>query len=592
MGSSDRAASDRDAAVYYDFEKVYRVLGYYDGQEMMPLENLERHVDVNLERSLRSSQEYIRRIQFQLEMLEVLAEGRAVFRTDKPELSLVYTLFSEGIQALIALRELDASDLKDWCLLVKSTLKNFDEGATQDLASLLWRSPSRNIRTRIYNSLSDYASGSEKPKEPGAEGPAAEAEVTEVKSFHRRDLEWDVPEASKVDRLPEAQEKLSKGGVERVRSRIESLEIQSEVPDELRLSPLELNTLADELSFFDQNHVDFNLLNWQMQYLSGGGSDSQGFQSACEQMALLSSKIVSRFHPGLLYFLLQQVQGLSGNHLSPLRSRIETEIKKTLRMPANEKRLLGSLKDPERARVAKRLFPYLDSSQFASVIDFYLAFDDKDGLVEFLKVVIQQNEEVESLFFSWGNERLYQILPLFRRLDWPKKYVFLKRAIRSASPKIVKQASYYIVNIPFEAQLALDTYLQLSDEVKEIWMRAFCEQPVASDWILFFEKLFSSGAWMQAKSTAFQTRLMMGWAEAAIRVAGPRSLPVFDPWIKSRKWHLWPKFPEARSILLSCLLSKRELRSAPEVQEVFRSELSVMFQPKSLKLGLKKAVGS
>src|SRR4051812_5300661 len=93
-----------ESHIYGDLEKFYRVLAYYDGQEIKPLEAHERHSDVNLEKFLRDPESYIRRIQYQIAMSESLCEGYPVYKTDKPETSLVYALFSEGIESLILLR--------------------------------------------------------------------------------------------------------------------------------------------------------------------------------------------------------------------------------------------------------------------------------------------------------------------------------------------------------------------------------------------------------------------------------------------------------------------------------------------------------
>lgn len=546
---------------------------------MMPLEVHETHIQQGLETHLRDPKEYLRRIQYNLQMTEVLCKQRSIFVTDKPELSLVYTLFSEGIQALIALRDLSAHDLKEWCLLVRKTLIEFDDGNMKDLASVLWRSPSRNLRTRIYNLLSDLEANAGIVEEP----------ASDAVSWHNRDQEWDLPEAKNIQRAGMNTE-VSSDRVAHMKRQLESLEVGSELPAELKLNPEEITTLSHELSFFDQNHVDFNLLNWMFQSSTSSNSlDSSTLKFIEEFLGNLSKGVVTRFQPSLIFFMLHEIRKLSTNDLKNLRVHIENEITKTLRHPANEKRLISSLKDPARAEVTKKLFPYLDPAQFATVIDFYLTFNDKDGLVEFLKVILDQHPDADNIIFGWGEDRLSQILPLFRRLEWPRKYDFLKRAVRSTSSKVAKQASFYIPNISLDAASAIQTYKNLADDIKEIWMKAFLEQPTRPHWIPFFGELFKTGAWALASNKVLGHRISMGWVEVAFRYSQESAVQWVKPWVTARKFFFWPRYPDLRECCLTPILQQKQLRSLPAVQELIQSEAKLPFQSDELRKLLKGA---
>lgn len=553
---------------------------------MMPLDVHEKHIQQSLEAHLRDPKEYLRRIQYNLQMTEAMVGARPVFKTDKPELSLVYTLFSEGIQALIALRDMSAHDLKEWCILVRKTLLEFDDGNMKDLASVLWRSPSRNIRTRVYNLLSDLEAelGTvEDSSDPNKTGP----------SWHRRDQEWDLPEAKNLTRRGLDNADASSDRLQQMKNQLQSLDVGGSLPAELKLSPAEISTLSQELSFFDQNHIDFNLLNCFLQNATQSKEMEPATQKYLSQtLANVAQGIVSRFQPSLIFFLLHEIRKFSSGQLLELKAKIESEITKTLRHPANEKRLISSLSDPVRAEVTKKLFPYLDSAQFATVIDFYITFNDKDGLVEFLKVILEQHPDADNIIFQWGEERLSHILPLFRRLDWPRKYDFLKRAVRSSSMKVAKQASYYIPNIPFETKQALQTYQALHDDVKEIWMKAFLEQPSRENWIPFFAELFKSGLWFLANSKVIGNRIAIGWVDVAMKYVKERAIAWISPWTSARSFFLWPQYPEPRECCLMSLLQQRSLHGHPDVQNLLKREATLLFQGSELKASLKEAVKS
>jgi hypothetical protein len=574
---------DHEAAVYKDIEKFYRVIGYYEGQEMMPLDVHERHIQNGLEAHLRDPREYLRRLQYNLQMTDVQCGTRSIYQAEKPELSLVYTLFSEGIQSLIALRDLSAHDLKEWCLLVRKTLLEFDDGNIKDLASVLWRSPSRNIRTRVYNLLSDL----EETAISHEEGES----LKHKHGWHNRDQEWDLPEARDLKRLRSDCDPVAPDRMNQMKQQLQSLDVGGDVPAELKLTADEISTLSHELSFFDQNHIDFNLLNLFIQNAASNKNLEPSLLSFIEDfLGNLSKGVVNRFQPSLIFFMLHEIQNLSGGPLKELKARIETEITKTLRQPANEKRLISSLKDPTRSEVTKKLFPYLDPEQFSTVIDFYLTFNDKDGLVEFLKVILEQNSDADNIIFGWGEERLSQILPLFRRLEWPKKYDFLKRAVRSSSTKVAKQASYYIPNINFETTLALQSYKAQPDEIREIWMKAFLDQPIRENWIPFFAELFSSGLWASANSKVLGHRISMGWVEVAFRYTKGKAVEWIKPWVASRRFFFWPRYPELRECCLLPLIQQKTLQAIPEVLNLIKSESALPFQNTELRTLLKGSV--
>lgn len=151
------AQKSSQEVLYQDLEKFHRVIGYYEGQEIKPLEIHERFLQQDLDTFIRGTQEYLRGVQFDFFLKRVLSEKKVVFETDRPEVTLLFLLFSEGIKSLMILRDVDAMEVKDWCLLIRRSLVQLDQGAFKDLGSILWRSPFRNIRSRICNAVMDLA---------------------------------------------------------------------------------------------------------------------------------------------------------------------------------------------------------------------------------------------------------------------------------------------------------------------------------------------------------------------------------------------------------------------------------------------------
>ncbi len=572
---------DPEIAVYRDLEKFYRVMGYYEGQEVKPLESHEKFIQQSLEDSLRHPSEYIRRIQYDLNMHEALCQRRIVFSTEKPEASLLYSLFSEGIQSLIALRDLTALDMKDWCLLVRQTLIEFDEGNNKDLATALWRTPSRNIRTRIYNSLLDLEAQLKHEKKDDAE----EAPV----KWHDRDQEWDLPDGESVQRDKSAHENLKASDLKKVRSHLDSLELNAALPPGLQLNAEEVSLLSNELSAFDSNHVDFNLLNLSLSFLQSSQSENLGAKKYTEKILLnLCQAVVSRFQPSLIHLLIEELKNLDPTRLKDLKEKLEKSITDTLANPANQKRLISSLRDPSRAKVTKKLLPLLTPKQFPAIIDFYLSAKDEEGLLDFLKTIVERDLPLDQIFLGWGEDRLAAVFPCFRDLHWDHKNDFIKRIVRSPYPKLVKQASYYLPSLTFEPDQAVSLYRNLPDETKEVWLNVLSMAALTATWKEFLGALFQSSAWLAGSNSSAQNKLASGWMEVAFKTFRRNMIPWLLPWISGRKFFFWPKYPEAREICLKALVQKKDLREAAEVQELLSREAKVRFQSAELAEQLKR----
>jgi hypothetical protein len=565
-----------EAMLYRDLEKIHRVIGYYEGQEIKPLEIHEEFIQKSLDIHLRNPETYIRRVQYELNMTEVSCANTVVFNAENPETSLVYTLFSEGIKSVIFVRDLSSTEMKDWALLVRRTLEEFDRGGRQDLATILWRSPFRNLRTRIYNSLFDLV-------ESQQSAAVSEAEKLEG-SWHYRDQEWDLPEADSVVRDSFEDSKVDGDVVDRLKAQMQKLEVSETMSNAFKLSHNEIKVLAEELSSYDQNQVDYNLLSMSLGLLkSSEETDEEASRHAQHSVLNITNGILNRFQPSLINLLLDQIEDLKDSKLEGLVKNIQDLIGESLIKPSNEKKLMDSLRDPERSQITKRLLPMLRIEQFPSVVDFYLMESDKDGLVDFIQILIERKLNLEKIFFSWGEERMTAVLPLLRRLDWPHKYSLLERAVKSPSLAVRKQASHYLPNIKMAPEAAVQIYRQLPDEVREVWQRAFLEQNISEHWKPFIIKFFQTRDWMRSESSIMGNRLMMGWVEVALKYLGPVAIQMLSAWVKERKFFLWPRWPAAREAILSAMLNSRDQKLRGQMRNLIQDEESLRFQPAELR---------
>lgn len=565
-----------EAAVYSDIEKMHRVLGYYEGQENKPLDEHLRHIDINLEYQLRAPQHYIRRIHYDLNLDSVISAKHIVWKAEKLELSLLYCLFSEGVQSLIVLRDVTASEIKDWCGLIRKTLIDFDQGAPEDLSSVLWRAPFRNLRSRIYNSLQDML------KEESAPSNS---------HWHFRDKEWSLPSAENLNREAEAYETLEEDQVGQIKKRMKDVQSGRDDNDILAVGQKELQLLAEELSSYDQDQVEFNLLNLEFEVAQSSAEKGELKNIISKDLQSIGQSIVARFHPSLIFYVIKQIESLKEDRFDSLRKELIDNIAETLRRPSNEKRLISALRDPERRKISEKLFPFLDYRQFPAIVDFYLEVDDKDSFVEFLKVILGRDLDADSIFLSWGDDRLSAVLPLFRRLEWPTKYQFLERAIRSPHPKTSKQASYYLMNITIDPDVALQCYSKLADEVKEIWLKSLNDSPVKDSWRLFVLRLIQSNHWRNASNPLIRSRLMMGWVELGFKYLKGQAFQIFESFVRSRKFLLFPKYPAEREAILLASFKYKKGEYQDAFNDWIRSESRVAFQSSDLKQRLKSEAG-
>lgn len=574
-------AQDRiEVEVYRDIEKFYKVLGYYHGQELKPVATLEAHVDKSLETTLRNESVYIRRLQYLLYMTEAQCEGRPVFQTDRPETALTYALFSEGIQALAILRDLTSVDLREWSELVRQTLIDFDEGrSNKDLASVLWRSPSRNVRCKIYNALLDLETNDDSV----IHGDEDELKTKKKSNWHTRDQEWETPDGEKVDRKIQSRV-LGENAVSAAKSQLMSMAMNPMLPDEFKVGKKELEFLSEELSAFDQNHVDYNLLQWYLRQLAAPADSGEVRRLVEQLLTTLSQGVISRFHPGLIFLLLDTIRNLEPARFKTLQTELVNTITSTLRKPANEKRLLASLKHPERAELTKKLLPFLDPKQFTSIVHFYLGTQDREGLSYFLKVIFEKHtESINHMLFSWGEDLLVEVYPSLRGIRWSGRTEFLLRGLKSTSVKIQKEAAKLVGEMAMAPEQGVMVYEAASDEAKEAWLQGLIESAPVESWRAFVVRAIESGHWLRTLNPMLRGKIQLLWLKLSTHYLQANAWLPFVSWIQRRKFWFWPADHVLREAILNHFVGHKLVRANKEFQKLCDSESRLKFQSEELK---------
>lgn len=559
-----------ESIIYSDIEKYHRVLGYYKYLENKPIDLHQSFIDKNLEVFLRPPDNYVRRFRYQLGPSEVSSEKQIVFRAEKPEISLTFSLFSEGVHSLSVLRELRAAELGRWCQLIEDSIEDFERGGDDDLASILWRFPFRNIRTKIANGLTDLASG------------VKQDFINDPSTWHGRDSEWTLPSAENLQRHTEASQPLGAQWLQESISRLSNRECIDESQSSIRLQDSEILAISEELSGFDENQVDFNFLN--LCFTCFRDPESIQNKLLIDSFYQCIDSILNRFQPSLILYLLEKIENsnLSENLLVETKDKLSQSLMK----PENEHQLLSSLMDGERAVLTRRLFPYLSATQIPNIIRFLIEQNDKDAIVLFLKDVLKLHSDFDKLIFSLGWMTLVKILPLFRQLDWPSKYEFLFRCLKSPHSELVKMASHYVAGMKVNSREAIDIYAKSSDETKEIWQRALLEAKPEQKWKKFVSEICESSQWLKAENHLIRNRLALGWIQCLIKYEGENAISILSPLVLKRKYVFFPQFPEAREIILNSLLDSQVLKKSNHLNRLIQNEAKLRFQSKELKVRL------
>jgi len=316
-------------ALYRDFEKLYRLAGLYQNNTRQ-MEKQLQFVDNNLVQHLLQPFGAGGKVQFDILMASVYHSGEEVFRSKTPEFTISYSLFYEGIKSLTFTGGLKAGELWDWILSVKDCLAQMQED--QDLASMLWRKSYPHIKVSLYSALVSGASGAKGDESDGGELTGAlafnisedseefEAEflkevLSEEFSASNPDtpsglemIEWDLPDGDLVSKKLFSLGVMDDKASERLKKELADAAISDRAKGLVRFEREEVANLKQEIESYDQDQIQFNLVNFYLSLIEKEeGLSSKTSEDLLQAVESIVQAIVQRFHSGLVLFVLQRL---------------------------------------------------------------------------------------------------------------------------------------------------------------------------------------------------------------------------------------------------------------------------------------------
>lgn len=594
--------------VYSDIEKLYRLLALYQGKR----EPLEKHLAIirsRLDQNLRIESSGI---QFDFLMTGVFSGGEEVFRSDQLETTLAYSLFCEGVKALVLSSDLTEKEILEWCILIRSHIESSQNHREEDLASVLWKTPLPNVRVYLYNALLstslDGVLTDEENKNEWNEGynfgdvkdefgelatdatKAALRDNNENKpSWYKRDEEWEIPSGNLILREVGMAEDLDMDKIKRLKEELADASVSDRARRLIRFDENELSNLRQEMETYDQNHVEFNLVAKDfLVLLQSQQAEASDSLLALKSLTTLVDSVVSRFHAGLIVFIMKRLAELkTKEHAKDWHQQIETRIAEALTNTKNQKIVAEAFSMPARRTIAGQLLSFIKRDQRAVIFDFLQAAGESDenahGLQYFLEILVKKDPDIEQIFFQWGEGRLLELIPALKFLPWDKKDHFYARCLSHRSVRVAEAVASQVGELNLSARDAWPLFARLSLVGKKTWIESLMKSSKPDVWRPFVREAIRSGKWIEDSY-----EYMLAWAKLGFQMLGPESLTLFEPIVSSRRLILWPKFPQERLAVLNAALQL----VGPVWNEPIRNwasrESGVIFQDSGLKERLRR----
>lgn len=600
----------RSAAVYRDFEKIYKLVALYSGDKNQLSQHV-RHIDAMLQQNLDDPEFQEGLIQFDFLMTAVFAEGKEIFRSPSPELTMAYALFCEGVRSIIAMRGLSGNELMEWALLLRKTFDPKNKSG-EDLASILWRNRFNHLRIQIYNALLnvDEIGLSVAPVDEGFEAFKLEQKRLEktleeeslqdpsnrkfktnqqkasspaelVKNI--RDEFWSLPSAQKFFHATAA---LDEKEVEKLKNQLSDAAYSDRAKNIVRFTAEEISALRGELEAYDANHIEFNLLNQHFNLIETSENlDSATRTFLLRQIETMVKSVIGRFHAGLILFLMRKLTSLKGKpELKDFIGDIAKLIRDSLQNEENRKLILESLETSEGRKTAFEVLPYISKKEWPSLLDQLIHSKRIKGIVGFLLFMKQNDENFEQTLYSLGAERLSVLLPALREIDWDKKSAFIIRCMQTKSPSLVEAALEFLAEVEMPVDQSLGIFRRLPDRAKSFWIEAILDQGDWFKWKAFAKSLLSQNDWIKANDVTALWILRF-----VMVVLGVEAFEALKPWVEARTFKFWPKFKRERDLILSSLLILKSPVTKALTSELIAREARVIFQNRDLKERLRSA---
>ncbi|PIR23574.1 MAG: hypothetical protein COV44_02300 [Deltaproteobacteria bacterium CG11_big_fil_rev_8_21_14_0_20_45_16] len=537
-------------------------------------------------------------------MSSVYFNGEQAFRAKTPEFTLSYALFYEGVKSINFLGGLTAEELFEWVEMIKKALREgdgLDSDSESDLASVLWRKSSPNIKVSLYNRFSDHDVGSEtqalQSLDIAEDSDEFEAQfVKEVlegefgdqkdgldKSWNA-DGTWDLPGADLIVEKLGALGLYDQKAADRLKQELSDAAVSDRAKKILRFIPQEIKALRREMESYDENQVDFNLLVHYLGFLEKTKELSEAQAgSLMSSVKTIIQSVIKRFHAGLLLFTFKRFRlWKKFPELNKRFSDIEQELRLSLSTEKNLEVLAEAFANSSRQEIAKELVLFCDPKYFQYTFNILIQRGSSVGQRRFLDTLIKNGVDLEKLLPSWGEKEILAALSELQELRWPKFPVFLAQCLQARSPRVIEKACEHLERVALPGEVSLKIFTGLRPNLKRKWLIELQKLSNFDAWKDFVRMAFDVGAWRDSPEDE-----MALWFIIGLKILGAKLVETLDFYVKARKFWFWPKYPKEREVILSVAVSSTDRALQSEFRRWIGSEKKLIFQSAKLRSKLK-----
>lgn len=576
--------------VYGHIERLYRLCSFYDGKRQ-PLEGRARLCDRDFEKIFRADHSAPSHLVFDLTYTGVEVNGAEVFVPPRLESSFCYLLMVEGIKSVVVMNQVTATELLDWCLDVQNYLKN-GSSDEDDLAFFLWKGNYANIRVRLYSALT----GSEAPTAIATEGADRGTQISTmtdgalvtggavVSDWHKRDKIWQLPEgqyqANRLSISLNDWESISLKGVKQQLSDAAYHEGASRI---IGFEQAELIQVQEELDSFDQAHVDFNLLNQDLEVLKSNALPPSTSEFTLSQLRRLIDDIVKLFQPALLTFLLKKLNEKWAESAKALRDHFSEKLTKSLEGERHQSALAQALCQRERAPRAMELIALIRPELWEKFFFFLSTYRQPEATAKFFQVLLRRGAKLGDLLFKWGSHAVELGLEAIPFFEWPDRAQFLRRCLHHSDPSVVSLALRELPRVTLSERDFKKAFLALSPELQEEALKGLLRSNLSESWMKVIRNLTEAG-WM----FEFSEPVFLSWMELTRSRLGHVVWKKFLPLLQERTFGFVPKYPKERKLLLLFAAEVSDPQMPAELCKIFREEAQNLLQSSDLRRKLKE----
>jgi len=590
-------------AIYRDFEKLYRLSGLYKGdvrQIQQQLSFINNNLNVHMVEPFGRGAS----LRFDLLMSSVYFNGEQAFKAKTPEFTLSYALFYEGVKSINFLGGLTAEELFEWVEMIKKALRDgddLDSDSESDLASVLWRKSSPNIKVALYNRFSDHEIGSETQAlqsldftddsdefeaqfvKEVLEGEFGDQKDGLDKSWNA-DGTWDLPGVDLIVEKLGALGLYDRKVADRLKQELSDAAVSDRAKKILRFIPQEIQALRREMESYDENQVDFNLLVHYLGFLEKTKelSDAQA-GSLMSSVKTIIQAVIKRFHAGLLLFTFKRFRlWKKSPELSKRFSDIEQELRLSLSTEKNLEVLAEAFANSSRQEIAKELILFCDPKYFQYTFNILIQRGSSIGQRRFLDTLIKNGVDLEKLLPSWGEKEILVALSELHELKWPKFSTFVAQCLRARSPRVIEKACEYLEHVVLPGEIALKIFTGLRPSLKRKWLIELQKISNYEGWKDFVKRAFDEAVWRDSPEDE-----MALWFIIGFKVLGSKLVASLDFYVKARKFWFWPKYPKDREVILSVAVTSSDRALQSEFRRWIEAEKKLIFQSAKLRSKLK-----